>query len=578
MFDHLDKEFEVKWRRALIQDQSDRMNPLAGPPLAGSNNTNRVLSTDHSSEHEVDDDGVASGSGGASGNGGMDGASSVSSTSASSFSFATERDRRRSRRPTGTGANGANSGSAGHVSTSGTNSSSNHSSSTGAGMSTSRAVGLDTSAAAAAAAAAPAAEGDKFVGYSRGRSVTKVMKGVGSGSGGSDPLEDGSSVSRSGFVPRPPPGGLKSKAEPELRRGEGATNASSGAGADVERAKPAGGARLLRQFSKRISNASLLHRTLKGKGSLQKRKRAKQKRRRKMRERGVESVKSLFEACGNFHQVRQELQKKLESELDTMDFERPDALDRKFKVFCSQFDGSIDLASVDLLQEMATMHELAEGALQLEHQRNLDRHAWFAHLRLYAQSICQVGANPESAGSASTKSVGVDAGSQLVLLPSAIQRFLNTMQTLLEWGFQPSKELLIDVLMHGVAPSDHKSTELQEVVRYVRTEVLQMPPEEYATWLQAQDYDIPKGVMGKILKEVATNGAATSGSIKDLEQVAAVGRRGSKLNPNFGAPGAGGSTINTIRAANAFRKSQQQVKSLPMTGMPLHTPRPPGSI
>lgn len=72
-----------------------------------------------------------------------------------------------------------------------------------------------------------------------------------------------------------------------------------------------------------------------------------------------------------------------------------------------------------------------------------------------------------------------------------VKRFLVAIQQIIEDGKELTEELFYDIHLFILDDNDHKSKELEEIMEYVRKEVLNLNIIDYYNFLHTNKYNIP---------------------------------------------------------------------------------------
>lgn len=85
----------------------------------------------------------------------------------------------------------------------------------------------------------------------------------------------------------------------------------------------------------------------------------------------------------------------------------------------------------------------------------------------------------------------LDRAQQFNEITPPVKRFLVAIQQIIEDGKELTEELFYDIHLFILDDNDHKSKELEEIMEYVRKEVLNLNIIDYYNFLHTNKYNIP---------------------------------------------------------------------------------------
>lgn len=171
----------------------------------------------------------------------------------------------------------------------------------------------------------------------------------------------------------------------------------------------------------------------------------------------------LFElksVCNIINESKSKVKKNLMNKLSRYEFYRHEMIMNKFECFGKYKNRTLD---VDM-KRMRIEAEEKSLKIRMERLRNCD---WFLLLLDKSQQFNQQ-------------------------LSVSVKRFLVSIQEIIENGEEFTKELFYKIHLDILDDDDHKDSELERLIEYVRKEVLDLNIIEYYNFLKKNKYQIPK--------------------------------------------------------------------------------------
>lgn len=211
----------------------------------------------------------------------------------------------------------------------------------------------------------------------------------------------------------------------------------------------------------------------------------------------VDAGRQLRRTCADFREAQRQARTDLCAALRENDHERSNNFNFKFKALDLRQRGPGSITECGMggsATHIAESLDLRARETKLAQQIDNCRRSSFLDKILHAAMEIGgggAGGTVASGGVASGMGIGEHAS------PGRV-RFVGALQQLGQQGIAVDEALFKELLLHAVSPDDHLFPDLQKLVAVMRDEVLKLPPEPYAVWLQAHGLHVPSAVQETI--------------------------------------------------------------------------------
>jgi hypothetical protein len=206
----------------------------------------------------------------------------------------------------------------------------------------------------------------------------------------------------------------------------------------------------------------------------------------------------LLLRCDEFTMKQQTMLKSLKERIESIDYDRRKAFQRKYKSFTINANGGSDF-KMNAASDISIMRLQAEKLKVEENINFLESTSWFDKLLYKAQEVNQPLSLPEL-------------------------RFLNVIRTILEEGFTLDEHLFKHILINSIPSEDHKSAPLQKLLMFVRDEVVGMGVIKYHDFLQENKLFVSNALAAEVksLVKVKLNNDTSRFEAKAMSNTSAV--------------------------------------------------------